>query len=279
MTKDINSFLKTKEYLICIDSDGCAIDSMTIKHEVAFGPVFIHTFGLEKYQDELLKEWNRINLYSRTRGINRFKGLNMILHYCNDNFQKIDNLLDFDIFCNTTDAFSNDAMKTYMESHPSPILDKALNWSIGVNEKISLIDESKINTFKHVKETIELLSKFADIAVVSSANFNAIWGEWDRLGILKYVDCFTSQQDGSKEICINKLLYKGYQSNNVIMFGDGPLDLEAARHNGVYFYPILCSKEDKSWEEALKYVSYLKDHTFGEYQEELIDKFMNNLEK
>ena len=70
---------KDKEYLICIDSDGCAMDTMDVKHIRCFGPEWIKTFGLEKYQEEGLEYWNKINLYSKTRGINRFKGLAMAL--------------------------------------------------------------------------------------------------------------------------------------------------------------------------------------------------------
>ena len=32
MSMVLDSFKKNKEYLICIDSDGCAIDTMDIKH-------------------------------------------------------------------------------------------------------------------------------------------------------------------------------------------------------------------------------------------------------
>lgn len=31
-------FAKTKDFLICIDSDGCAMDTMDIKHFRCFGP-------------------------------------------------------------------------------------------------------------------------------------------------------------------------------------------------------------------------------------------------
>ena len=36
-----------KEYLICIDSDGCAMDTMNSKHEQCFGPAMIEIWGLE----------------------------------------------------------------------------------------------------------------------------------------------------------------------------------------------------------------------------------------
>ena len=70
---------KQSEYLICIDSDGCAMDTMEVKHRECFGPQWIYTYGLEAHFDECMKIWLDINLYSITRGINRFKGLALAL--------------------------------------------------------------------------------------------------------------------------------------------------------------------------------------------------------
>ena len=32
---------RKKDYLLCIDSDGCVMDSMDIKHKNCFAPVFM----------------------------------------------------------------------------------------------------------------------------------------------------------------------------------------------------------------------------------------------
>ena len=75
MAVDITQFKPAHPYLVCVDSDGCAMDSMTIKHVECFGPCMVKAYGLEEKRDEVLDIWNRINLYSMTRGINRFLGL------------------------------------------------------------------------------------------------------------------------------------------------------------------------------------------------------------
>ena len=36
--KALSEFLKTQDYLVCVDSDGCAMDTMDIKHFKCFGP-------------------------------------------------------------------------------------------------------------------------------------------------------------------------------------------------------------------------------------------------
>ena len=75
----LQAFAKQKDYLICVDSDGCAMDTMDIKHFRCFGPCMVEEWGLEQWSEPILNRWNAINLYSGTRGINRFKGLAMAL--------------------------------------------------------------------------------------------------------------------------------------------------------------------------------------------------------
>lgn len=71
---------KTEQFVFCVDSDGCAMDTMTYKHQLFFGPLAADYFAVAD-QASFLKEWDRINLYSRTRGVNRFVGLVMGLEY------------------------------------------------------------------------------------------------------------------------------------------------------------------------------------------------------
>lgn len=52
---------------------------MEVKHRTCFGPQWIKTFGLTEHEAECMELWLSINLYSITRGINRFKGLALAL--------------------------------------------------------------------------------------------------------------------------------------------------------------------------------------------------------
>jgi hypothetical protein len=62
-----------------IASDGTAFDSMTIKHRKAFIPAMIRIWGLEGYAEKVFEICEYINLYSPTRGIDRFSGLKVTL--------------------------------------------------------------------------------------------------------------------------------------------------------------------------------------------------------
>ena len=51
------------------------MDTMDSKHHQAFCPQLIRVYGLEEYAGLITPHWMEVNLYSRTRGVNRFKGL------------------------------------------------------------------------------------------------------------------------------------------------------------------------------------------------------------
>ena len=49
--KSLNEFVKKNQYLICVDSDGCAMDTMDVKHIRCFGPCMVKEWGLEEWQE------------------------------------------------------------------------------------------------------------------------------------------------------------------------------------------------------------------------------------
>ena len=65
----LNEYTKKKEFLVCVDSDGCAMDTMDIKHFRCFGPCMVAEWGLEEWKTPILDRWNEVNLYTMTRGI------------------------------------------------------------------------------------------------------------------------------------------------------------------------------------------------------------------
>ena len=120
----------------------------------------------------------------------------------------------------------------------------------------------------------------ADVAVVSSANPQALEEEWNRYGLMEYVDVLLAQDMGSKSHCIKELLKKGYESSHALMIGDALGDYEAAEKNGIFFYPILVKNEGDSWEECRKTALLrLGQGSYGgNYQVLMLKKFRENLE-
>ena len=77
MAHELKDFQKNRDFLVCVDSDGCAMDTMDVKHEKAFCPCLVQVFGLQEYADFITPYWMDVNLFSATRGVNRFKGMLM----------------------------------------------------------------------------------------------------------------------------------------------------------------------------------------------------------
>ena len=45
-----DSYKKTRDLLVCVDSDGCAMDTMNCKHFHCFGPCMVTEWGLEEWK-------------------------------------------------------------------------------------------------------------------------------------------------------------------------------------------------------------------------------------
>src|SRR3954470_20855970 len=71
----LKDFRPSKEFFVGIDSDGCIFDSMEIKHKECFTPMFIKHFHLQAASKYAREVWEFVNLYSKTRGANRFPAL------------------------------------------------------------------------------------------------------------------------------------------------------------------------------------------------------------
>ena len=280
MANNLLNFKKEKDFLVCVDSDGCAIDSMDIKHINCFGPCMVDEWDLSKWQDEILYRWNEVNLYTLTRGINRFKGLITALKEVNEKYIEIDELDVLVNWVETTNELSNDSLQREIDSNPnSNILRKALNWSNSVNKAITKLPEEKILPFKKVKEALKYAHLMADVAIVSSANLNAVLDEWKRHELIEHTDIVLAQNSGTKAYCIQELLKKGYDPKKVVMCGDALGDLQAAEKNRVHFYPILVRHEKESWEEFIStaFIKLIDGKYSTDYQVEKIKAFKDNL--
>ena len=280
MSINLSDFEKKKDWLFCIDSDGCAMDTMDIKHFRCFGPCMVEEWNLSKWEETILKRWNEINLYTMTRGINRFKGLSMMLGEINESYCRIEDVEVLIKWAEESPELSNQALKKAMEEQDSICLKKALSWSGKVNAAINELSFDDKKPFEGVKEALEYAHQYGDIAIVSSANRQAVEEEWDLYHLLDHVDIILAQDVGSKAYCIQELIKKGYEKKNVLMVGDAPGDRDAAKKNEVYYYPILVRHEKDSWSEFVESaVGRLIDGTYGgEYQEEKETEFLCNLQ-
>jgi len=277
-----DSFERKHDYLICVDSDGCVMDTMNCKHFYCFGPCMVDEWELGQWREEILDRWNVINLFSMTRGINRFKGLAMALGEINEKYKPIAGIAALQHWADTAPALSNDGVVKAAAEATDPdarlVFEKALAWSKAVNAAIVELDESLKVPYAGAKEGLAAAHTFADVAMVSSANRDAVEEEWGKFGLLEHTDIVLAQDVGSKAACIARMLEFGYDLSKVVMVGDAPGDCDAAEKNGVYYYPILVNHEKESWDEAIVVAfGKLQSGEYSEYGAAKKQEFLRNL--
>ena len=277
-----DTFERKHDYLVCVDSDGCVMDTMNCKHFNCFGPCMVTEWGLEEWKKPILDRWNVINLFSMTRGINRFKGLAMALGEIDKQYKPIAGIAALQHWVEVAPALSNDgvakAAAEATDADAKLVFEKALSWSKAVNAAIVELDEALKVPYEGAKEGLAAAHQFADVAMVSSANRDAVEEEWGKFGLLEHTDIVLAQDVGSKAACIKEMLKFGYDVNKVVMVGDAPGDCDAAEKNGVHYYPILVNHEKESWDEAIAVAfAKLREGCYAEYGAGKKKEFLQNL--
>ena len=277
-----DDFVRKHDWLICVDSDGCVMDTMNHKHIHCFGPCLVTEWALEPWEEQVLRRWNHFNLFQMTRGINRFKSLAVILREISRDYTPILGVDALESWVNTASALSDNDLVVAIDSTEDPdgklCLTKALQWSLAVNERITRLPEDLKQPFFGAGECLRDMSRFADVAVISGANRDAVEEEWEKFGLRAYADILMAQDCGSERLCIEKMLEFGYAPDHVLMVGDAPGDRDAAAENGVWFYPILVTWEEESWEQLREqFLEIFHKGEYGQHQAERTEVFTENL--
>lgn len=270
----IKMTLLKSDYVFCVDSDGCAMDTMTYKHQLFFGPIAADEFEISD-RETFLKEWDKVNLFSRTRGVNRFVALLMLLEFAN-----VDNIDNLKSWVETTSSLSNASLEAEIAKNPATDLKKALVWSNEVNRQIKSYD-GDVLAFEGAKEGLIHLHELGKLFIVSSANKEAVVEEWEDQELMPYIDDLYCQDRGKKEDVIAMLIAEGYDPCKIMMIGDSPGDLHAAEMNNVKFYPILVGKEKESWLTLKSEVAdkFINDQLTEQDFENYATTFWDNLDK
>ena len=277
-----DTFERKHEYLVCVDSDGCVMDTMNCKHFHCFGPCMVDEWDLGEWKDAILDRWNVVNLFSMTRGINRFKALAVCLSEIDKQYKPITGVDALVHWADTAPALSNDGVAKAAAEATDPdaklVFEKALSWSKAVNAAIVKLPEELKVPYEGAKEGLAAAHQFADVAMVSSANRDAVEEEWGKFGLLEHTDIVLAQDIGSKAACIKEMLKFGYDLDKVVMVGDAPGDCDAAEKNGVHYYPILVNHEKESWDEAIAVAfGKLQSGEYAAYGAEKKQDFLKNL--
>lgn len=270
--------MSKKSYFIGIDSDGTAFNSMIPKHREAFIPATIKVWNLQQYKDTVFEIGERINLYSKHRGINRFPGQLMLFEELNKLGIEVGDYSAFKCYIEESSGYSNASLKSYCEKNHSEFLEKVLEWSM-LGDKLFFETANGMPPFKWVKESLEKVCDNADIVVVSSASSKGLVEDWTAGGIEKYTHKIMGQENGTKKQQLKNAVNGEYSKGHTLMIGDAIGDYEAAVSVDALFFPVMPGKEEQSWKEFFDVASNkFFDGTFdGEYQNSLVEEFFKIL--
>jgi phosphoglycolate phosphatase-like HAD superfamily hydrolase len=270
------------EFFVGIDSDGCAFDTMEIKQKECFCPNTIKYFALQSVAKYARETWEFVNLYSKHRGYNRFIALVVFFDLLSkrkdvaSRNQKIPDMGPLKEWISKETKLANPVLEQYARKIKNPLMDLVLKWSENVNSDIAEMVYG-ISPFAFVRECLERIVKNADIMVVSQTPMEALTREWKENNIDKYIWAIAGQEYGTKAEHIRFAAKGKYPDNKILMIGDAPRDLEAAKSNGVLFYPVNPGHEEASWErlynEALD--RFFTGSYDGEYEKRLIEEFQS----
>jgi phosphoglycolate phosphatase-like HAD superfamily hydrolase len=267
-------------FFVGIDSDGCAFDSMEIKHKECFCPNIINSWDLQPVSKYAREAAEFVNLYSKWRGINRWPALVMVFDLLRERPEviargaKITEAKKLREFMASGQPLSDAGLKAYMAEHSDPELDKAWGWTKAVNASIAHMVHG-VPPFPYMRESLHALQDKADVVVVSATPTEALTREWEEHDIAKYARIIAGQEMGTKKQHLALAAKGKYAPDHILMMGDAPGDMEAARANSTLFFPINPGQEEKSWERFFKegLARFTADTFAGAYEASLIAEF------
>jgi phosphoglycolate phosphatase-like HAD superfamily hydrolase len=278
--EDLEGLEARHEFFIGIDSDGCAFPSMELKHKECFIPNIIKHWKLQSISRYAREAAEFVNLYSQWRGENRFPALLRLFDLLGErpevrrsgiHIPEVPALRDW---VPRAESLSNPTLRREIDRNPEPDLIQTLKWSEAVNDAIAelVVD---VPPFPGVREALELMEQKADVIVVSGTPGEALEREWAEHGIARYVWVLAGQEVGKKSEQLSMAAGGKYPAEKMLMIGDAPGDMKAARAVGARFYPINPGAEEHSWERLRGEVldRFFAGEYEGDYEDALIGQF------
>ena len=270
------------DFLIGIDSDGCVFDTMELKHKECFIPCTIDHYELQAISKLARETWEFVNLYSKSRGINRFPALIETLKLLRRRQEVRKRGVQIHVpqrlaeWVQSEARLGNPALAVEAERTDADELKQALGWSEAVNASVEKIVRG-VPPFPYVRECLKMLKDRADLLVVSATPGEALHREWEEHKLSGFVHSIRGQEIGTKKEMLS--VAKRYASDRALMVGDAPGDYTAAQANSTLFFPIVPGREDESWqrfyEEGIE--RFFADTFTGAYQQQLLDDFNRSL--
>ena len=151
MANALTDFTKKREFLICMDSDGCVMDTVRIKHSTVMCPELIRVFALDDHADFITAAWDEINLHTITRGISRFESVRLVFDRLKNRGIEIPGSEDIAAWVDTATELSTASLQRELQKTGSLALRKLQEWNNACNRRIQAL-EPTFEPFPGVEE-------------------------------------------------------------------------------------------------------------------------------
>jgi phosphoglycolate phosphatase-like HAD superfamily hydrolase len=252
---------------------------MEIKHKECFAPMFIKHFDLQAVSKYAREVWEFVNLYSKTRGANRFPALSRALNLLRERPPVIARKVGVpdtravDEWIARETKLGNATLAAEV-NRGNAALEQVKRWSDAVNQAVEDIVKG-VPPFPLVRESLEKLTQKADAMCISQTPAEALKREWAEHEIDSFVRIIAGQEMGTKTEHLKFAATDKYPPERILMIGDAPGDFKAAKSNGALFFPIIPGREEESWgrlfEEGLE--RFFAGAYAGEYEAGLVREF------
>jgi phosphoglycolate phosphatase-like HAD superfamily hydrolase len=275
----LKDFKPSRVFFVGLDSDGCIFDSMEIKHKECFTPMFIKHFELQAVSKYAREVWDFVNLYSKTRGANRFPALVRALNLLRERPQviarkvQVPSTAALEEWIARETKLGNATLAAEVKNGNQGLAQVKV-WSDAVNAAIEDMVHG-VPPFPLVRECLAKLNDQADAICISQTPGDALKREWAEHGIDRFVKIIAGQEMGTKTEHLKFAAKDKYSPTKILMIGDAPGDFKAAKSNGALFFPINPGSEEASWEtlyhEGLN--RFFAGTYAGDYEAGLVKQF------
>lgn len=278
--EDLLHFRPQHDSFVGVDSDGCVFPTMEIKQKQCFHSLIISTWGLERIERPLRDVAEFVNLHSKFRGQNRFLSLlrafEMLPQYPGvaDAGVRLPDTTALRKFCQSGLPLGNPTLEKVVAETGDPELKRLLEWSLAVNIAVANTVQN-LKPFRWARESLDEIREHSDAICVSQTPAEALIREWAENDMLDDVAVIAGQELGTKAEHLRMATDGRYAADRILMIGDAPGDLKAARDVGVRFFPIDPGHEEASWELFCKeaYSRFLNGSYGGDFEHQLVDRF------
>ncbi|MBI2441482.1 MAG: HAD family hydrolase [Lentisphaerae bacterium] len=278
--EDLINLRPAHDAFVGIDSDGCVFPTMEIKQKKCFHSLIIAHWRLEKIERYVREAAEFVNLYSQHRGKNRFPCLLLTIELLRSRPEVIASGVELPQFASLKKfidsgvPLGNPELEKLARETADKELASILAWSKAVNAAIARTVKN-VPPFKWVRESLDLVKRHADAICVSQTPTEALVREWQEHDLMSYVKVIAGQELGTKKEHLQMAARGKYPSERILMIGDAPGDLSAARGVQARFFPINPGQEESCWECFAKedFQKFLAGAYSDAYEEKLIEQF------